>query len=160
MKFSSTSNTKVQSCLYPLFQNQCPHFLMSALFWKLFSENYLNPQVRINKMVNKHTVDYHPSPSQISCKGTPFHISLDSGGGLSLQNLSWVFPKSVYSTIPFKKMNLFILSHASKENSPASFYHYPSGRRRLPIPPKQHFLNIYFLTSESRGGEDYEISWY
>ena len=103
MKFSSNSNTKVQSCLYPLFQNQCPHFLLSALFWKLFSENYLNPQVRINKMVNKHTVDYHPSPSQITCKGTPFHISLDSGGGLSLQNLSWVFPKSVYSTIPFKK---------------------------------------------------------
>ena len=26
----------------------------------LFSENYLNPQVRINKMVNKHTVDYPP----------------------------------------------------------------------------------------------------
>ena len=29
----------------------------------IFSENYLNPQVRINKMVNKDTVDYHPSPS-------------------------------------------------------------------------------------------------
>ena len=32
----------------------------------LFSEYYLNPQVRINKMINKHTVDYHPSPSQWS----------------------------------------------------------------------------------------------
>ena len=115
MKFSSTSNTKVQTCLYPLFQNQCPHFLLSTLFWKLFSENYLNPQVRINKMVNKHTVGYHPSPSQITCKGTPFHISLDSRGGLSLQNLSWVFPKSVYSTIPFKKwICLFYLMHPSK----------------------------------------------
>ena len=31
----------------------------------LFSKNYLNPQARINKMVNKHTVDYHPSPSQL-----------------------------------------------------------------------------------------------
>ena len=29
----------------------------------LFSENHLNPQVR--KMVNKHTVDYHPNHSQL-----------------------------------------------------------------------------------------------
>ena len=35
------------------------------LYCPLFSENDLNPQVRINKMVNKHTVDYHPSPSQL-----------------------------------------------------------------------------------------------
>ena len=34
----------------------------------LFFENYLNPQVRINKMVNKHTVDYHPSPSQVDSR--------------------------------------------------------------------------------------------
>ena len=27
----------------------------------LFLKEYLNPQLRINKMVNKHTVDYHPS---------------------------------------------------------------------------------------------------
>ena len=32
----------------------------------LVSENYLNPQVRINKMVNKYTVDYNPSPSQLT----------------------------------------------------------------------------------------------
>ena len=30
----------------------------------LFSEKYLNPQARINKMVNKYTVDYHPCLSQ------------------------------------------------------------------------------------------------
>ena len=43
-----------------LFQNQSP------IFWgPLFSESYLNPQARINKIVNKHTVDYHPSPSQL-----------------------------------------------------------------------------------------------
>ena len=35
MKFSSTSNTSVQRCLYSLFQNQCPQFLLSHLFWKL-----------------------------------------------------------------------------------------------------------------------------
>ena len=31
----------------------------------LFSKNYLKPQVRITKMINKHTVDYHPSPSKL-----------------------------------------------------------------------------------------------
>ena len=43
-----------------LFQNQSPIFCCP-----LFSENYLNPQDRINKIVNKHTVDYHPIPSQL-----------------------------------------------------------------------------------------------
>ena len=57
---SSWTNTSVQRCLYSLFQNQCPIFCCL-----LFPENYLNPQVRIKKMVNEHTVDYHPSPSQL-----------------------------------------------------------------------------------------------
>ena len=36
-----------------------PYFKISAsiLWCPLFSENYLNPQVRVNKMVNKHTID-------------------------------------------------------------------------------------------------------
>ena len=65
MIFFFNLNSSVQRCLYPLFRSQCPHFMLSLLFWKLSSENYLNSQVRINKMVNKHTVDYHPSPSQL-----------------------------------------------------------------------------------------------
>ena len=60
MKFFSTSNTSVQRCLYPYFKISNPIFCCP-----LFSENYHNPQVRINKMVNKHTVDYHPSHSQL-----------------------------------------------------------------------------------------------
>ena len=43
-----------------LFQNQSPIFCCSV-----FSANYLNPQARFNKIVNKNTVDYHPSPSQL-----------------------------------------------------------------------------------------------
>ena len=142
MKFSSTPNTSVQRCLYPIFQNQCPHFLLSALFWKLFSENYLNLQVRINKMVNKHTVDYHPSPSQITYKSTSSHISMDSEGGLSLQNISWIFPKSVYSTIRFKKINLFILSHAPNQKSPIT----PQAEGNYPFLRNSVFWR-FFLTS-------------
>ena len=47
MKFSSTSNTRVRSYLYPLFQNQHSIFYCSIVF-----EECLNRQVRINKMVN------------------------------------------------------------------------------------------------------------
>ena len=49
-----------------------------------------------------------------------------------------------------KKFNLFIFTHAPKQNSPLSFYHYPPGRRELPIPTKQHFLTIFF--PEQKGG--------
>ena len=52
----------VQVCIgayIPYFKINSPIFCCP-----LFFEEYLNPQVRINKMVNKHTVDYHPSPSE------------------------------------------------------------------------------------------------
>ena len=56
-----------------------PSFKISVPFFccTLFSENYLNPQVRINKMVNKHIVDYHPILSQLISR-IHSHISLDS----------------------------------------------------------------------------------
>ena len=51
-----------------------PHFKINAPIFccPLFSENYLNPQVRINKMVNRHTVHHHPSPSQLTSRINPF----------------------------------------------------------------------------------------
>ena len=46
--------------LYPLFQNQSSHFLLSCPFWKLSQTSGQG----IYKMVSKHTIDYHPSPSK------------------------------------------------------------------------------------------------
>ena len=43
-----------------------------------------------------------------------------------------------------KKLNLFIFNHVPKQNSLPGFYHYPPGRRELPIPPEQQFLKIFF----------------
>ena len=68
MKFSSVSNTSVQRCLYPLFQNQRSHFLLFHLFFCCFIKECLKPQVRINKKINEHTVDYHPSPSSLTSR--------------------------------------------------------------------------------------------
>ena len=63
LKFSSNFNTSVQRCLYHLFQNQSPHFFF---FCFIFFEECLNPQFMINKTANEHTVDYHPSPSELT----------------------------------------------------------------------------------------------
>ena len=87
MKFSSTLITIVKRCLYLLFQNQCPHFLLPPPFWKLYCENYLRPQVSINKMLNKHIVDYHPSLSQLTSRIHPL--------------IFWIFPKPVDSIAIF-----------------------------------------------------------
>ena len=42
-----------------------------SLFCPLFSENYVNPQVRINKMINKDTADYHSSLSELISRTHP-----------------------------------------------------------------------------------------
>ena len=48
-------------------------FKINALHFccSLFFEEFLNPQVRINKIVNEHTVDYHPSPSELTSRIHP-----------------------------------------------------------------------------------------
>ena len=53
---------------------------------------------------------------------------------------------------------MLIFSHAPKQNSAASFYHYspPPGKRKLPIPPEQHFLKIY-ISSGKRGERIMEL---
>ena len=66
MQFSSASNVSAKRCLYTLFQNQRPIFC-----WTLFFEEYLNLQVRINKVLKKHAVDNHPSLSELTSRIHP-----------------------------------------------------------------------------------------
>ena len=44
MKFSTSFNTSVQRCLYPLFQNQRPHFLLLHLFRRMSQPPGHDPQ--------------------------------------------------------------------------------------------------------------------
>ena len=53
-------------CLQPLFQNQ-----ISFILLPLFFKEYLHPQVRVNKMLNKHSANYHSSPSGLSSRIHP-----------------------------------------------------------------------------------------
>ena len=121
---------------------------------------------------NKHAVRYHPSPSQLISrihtlvflwipKGfiSPesflnFFINLYTPPLLrkSFKFIVLVKLRLLQVHLWFKKLNLFIFTHAPKKKSTPGFYHYPPGRRELPIPQKQRFLRYFFL--RRKGGED------
>ena len=63
----------------------------------LFSEKYLNPQVRINKMENKHTVDYHPNPSKLTSMIHPLIFLWIPKGFVSPESF-WNFFLNLYIT--------------------------------------------------------------
>ena len=61
--------------------------IKAPIFWcPLFFEEYLKPQVRINKMVNNYTVDYQPSLSGLTSRIQPaIFIWTPSMGGKNFQ---------------------------------------------------------------------------
>ena len=124
----------MQSCLYSLFQNQSPHLLLSSPFWNLSQplgqdqqnskqtycqlaiiiflwtpKSFISPESFLNFLLNL----YIPPWLQKSFKFIVLRL---------LEIHRWV-----------KKLNLFNFTHAPKQNS-AGFYHYPPGRRELPVP--------------------------
>ena len=133
--------------------------------YPLLSENYLNPQDRINKMVNKHTVDYHPLTSRIhpliflwTPKGfiSPesfliFFLNLYIPPWLR-KSFKFMVLRLLANTFVSQKINLFIFIHVPKQNSHSGFYHYPPGRRNLPIPPEQCFLYFFPIRKGNGGG--------
>ena len=112
-------------------------------------------------MVIKHTNDYHPITSQlISRIQTPIFLWTPKGfiSSESFLNffLNLYIPPWLRKSFKFivlqllqihlwvKKLNLFNFTQAPKQNSPPGFYHYPPGRRELPILPEQRFSKIFF----------------
>ena len=89
--WNKISSTPIQMCRGTLipFQNQGPLFLLPPLFF----EEYLNLQVRINKMVNKISVNYHPSPSELT-SWIHFLKFYWLSMTLSLQNICWIFSET------------------------------------------------------------------
>ena len=147
-------------CLFPLFQNQSPP--PSIFCCPLFSENYLNLQFRINKIVNKHTVDYHPSPSELISK-IQLHIFLWTPKRFispeSFLNifLNLYIPLWLRKSFKFIVLRLLGNTFVSKKIESVHFYSYPQAKlsprflRKFPIPPEQHFLKIFF--PQQKGGE-------
>ena len=117
------TNSSKQRCLYPLFQNQSPHFLLSSLFWKLSQplgqdqqnskqtycqlpiiiflwtpKGFISPESFLNFLLNLYIPPWLPK----SFKFIVLRL---------LQIHLWV-----------KKLNLFNFTHAPKQNSPPDFY--------------------------------------
>ena len=147
----------MQRCLYPLFQNQSPHFLLSSLFWKLsqplgqdqqnnkqtycrlsiiiflwLHKGFISPESFLNFLLNL----YIPPWLRKSSKSIVLRL---------LQIHLWI-----------KKMNRFIFTHTLEKNSSPGFYHYPPGRRELRISSEQRFLKIFF-PEQKESGEDYGV---
>ena len=109
-------------CLYPQFHT-------------IFSENYLKPQVRINKMVNKHTRAYSRNLGR--------HSILASVKFMVLRLLANTFVSQKIEYIPFCLCPQAKLSHKFLSSLP---------RKKEITPPKQPFLKMHFSPAE-RGKE-------
>ena len=168
MKFSSTSNAS---------------FKMNATIFccSFFFEEWLYPLVRINKTVNEHTVNYHPSPSELTSTIHPLIFPWTPKGYISPAYFLNCFSRNyIYPTMFAEKFQIhgvkitekyicesknsicsFLILHPppsppppkKKKNLPQVFIITTQGRRKLSISPKQRFLKIYFSPAES--GEDY-----
>ena len=165
MKFSSNSNTSVQRCLYPLFQNQRHHFLLLPFF-----EEFLNPQARINIMLNEHTVDYHPSPSELTSRIHPLIFLWTPKEFSSLKYILNFFsnlyiPPWLRKSFKFTVLILLENTFVSQKKGISSFLIIPQsktlpqvliitspGRRKLPISPEQRFFENLFFPSTKGGG--------
>ena len=82
-----------------LFQNQSPIFCCP-----LFSENYLSPQARINKTVNKLSITNQSFT--INFKDTHSHISMETKGVYLSRIFLEFFPKPVYFTLVAEKFQI------------------------------------------------------
>ena len=69
IKFSSTPNTSVQQLTQ--FHNFNCKINARLTLLPLFFKACLNPQVRFNKTVNEHCVNYHQGPSGLSSVMNP-----------------------------------------------------------------------------------------
>ena len=113
-------------------------------------------------MINKHTVNYHPSPSQLISRIHTLIFLWTPKGFISPESFlnfflklyisSWL-PKSFKFIVLgllqihlwVKKLNLFIFTHAPKQNSPPGFYHYPQAEGNCAFFPDSVFWKYSFL---------------
>ena len=107
---------------------------------ELFSDicmKCLNPQVRISKMVNEHTVDYHPSPSELTSRIHPL-IYL------------WTAKGFIFSPEYFLNFHgVKIIRNLSQVLTITT-----SGRRKLPISSTQRFLCFFSAEREEDHGAE------
>ena len=98
MKFPSTSNSSVQRCLYPLFQNQRFHFLLPPLFRRIFQ-----PSGQDQQNGKRTYCRLPPYYFRDNFKDTPSHISMDYQGVYLSRIFLEFFLKPVFLTMVAEK---------------------------------------------------------
>ena len=73
-----------------------------------FSKN-VSTQVRINKMVNEHTVDYHTGPSEFTSRIHPLMLLWSPKRFISPEYFFKLFLKPVYPTMVAKNFKFMVL---------------------------------------------------
>ena len=114
-------------------------FILLPLFFK----EYLNHQVRVNKMVNEHRVNYYFSPSVLTSSIHPL---------IYIQNFCWILCRTCFShhgweyfqifgvqimgrcILLVKKLKIVTLTHAPCTKPSSDFLSSPPGREKLLIP--------------------------
>ena len=162
MKFSSTSNAS---------------FKMNATIFccSFFFEEWLYPLVRINKTVNEHTVNYHPSPSELTSTIHPLIFPWTPKGYISPAYFLNCFSRNyIYPTMFAEKFQIhgvkitekyicesknsicsFLILHPprpKKKKSPPGFYHYHSRQKEIIHFPQTTFFENLFFPSRKGGG--------
>ena len=126
---------------------------------------YLNHQVRINKMVNEHTADYHPSPSELTSRIHPLIFLRTPKGFIFSPEYFLNFFSNLYITPwlrkNFKFMVLRLLENAFVSQKIESVHFYfipyanifprflslPQAGGNYPFPPH----NAFCIFSEQTG---------
>ena len=135
----------------PYFKISAPLFCCHLLF-----KEYLNPQVRIKKIVNKHSTDQHPSSFRINFKDTttyfhgyPFGVYLSLELLLDFQtHLVRLTGKCILKSKNIESRYFYTCPRAKL--SPR-FLSRLSGRGKLLIPHRQHFFSKIYPSSKKRG---------
>ena len=138
---------------------------------KFFSDicmKYLNPQVRINKMVNEHTVDYHPSPSELTSRIHPLIFLWTPKGFIFSPECFLSFFKPVFRTMVAEKFQIHgvkitgkcicesknwicsFLLMPHKQKWPPGSYHYHSRQEEVNHFP-QKTVFVFFLSRKGGG---------
>ena len=109
MKFSSTPDTTVRRCKYPLFQNQCSHLLLPHFFERITQDS---GQAQQN---GKGTYFWLPTLSfRINLTDTPSHICMDSLGVYLSRIFVDFLLKTVYPTMVVEKFQIYDVKFTGK----------------------------------------------
>ena len=126
-----------------------PYFKINALFFSflLYFEEYINTQIKINKMVQKDSVKYHPSPSRLISKICFYNLSLSII--FVKVSLNHVYGAPIPRNCNCKSKNwVYSCYSCFQTNSPPGSYHHPQAEGNYPFSPfSTIFATFIFLVS-------------